>query len=126
MMSPVSLSLSHESAATRAQPAVSAAERTRSLPGVEMLPTAGAVVVGDVPDDGVRGGAFVQHVGTWLLIAMLARLGLYRVAYRAAGARVQEETVRLTLDAVVATFAVGEPALEGVRRLRTPTASLLL
>ena len=30
------------------------------------------------------------------------------------------------MDAVVATFAVGEPTLEGVRRLGTPTAGLLL
>lgn len=106
--------------------AVSAQERTMTLPGVEMLPTIAAVAEVAPDKDEVRGGAFVQHVGTWLLIAMLARLGLYRVAQRAAGDRVSEDVLRLTMDAVVATFAVGEPTLEGVRRLRTPTAPLLL
>ena len=112
-------------AAQAPQATVSAHERTMTLPGVEMLPTTSAVA--EVADnDEVRGGAFVQHVGTWLLMAMLDRLGLYRVAQRAAGDRVPEDLLRLTMDAVVATFAVGETTLEGVRRLRTPTAPLLL
>jgi transposase len=118
-----------ESASAPSKPALSAVERTLGLPGVEMLPTttsASGAVIEDGSGDTVRGGAFVQHLGTWLLIAMLARLGLHRVAYRAAGDRVPEDAVRLALDAVVATFAVGEPTLEGVRRLRTPTAPLLV
>jgi hypothetical protein len=114
--------------ATRASAAGSAAERTMSLPGVEMLPTAraGGGESESAPVETIHGGSFVQHVGTWLLIAMLARMGLYGVARRAVGARVPEDVLRVTLDAAVATFAIGEPALEGVRRLRTPTAPLLL
>ena len=120
-----------------------AEERTLGLPGVEMLPTRAASVETPKATDvsvvaepqaeepsasaeTLRGGSFIQHVGVWLLIAMLARLGLYRVVLRAAGDRVGPEMVRLALDAAIATFAVGEPTLEGVRRLRTPSAPLLL
>lgn len=100
-----------------------------ALPGIEMLPTTAANIEASEhgeEEDTIRGGTFVQHVGTWLLIAMLVRIGLYRVAQRAVQKRVHDDVLRVTLDAAVATFAIGEPALEGVRRLRTPTAPLLL
>jgi hypothetical protein len=111
----------------------SAESRTLSLPGVEMLPTPSpSVEVSQaVPADtaGVRGGGgFVQHLGTWLMITFVARLGLYKAAEAVAVERacVPASVVRVGFDATIAAFALGEHALEGVRRLRTPTAKLLL
>lgn len=104
-----------------------AAARTMTLPGVEMLPTPQAVDVeaGQAPDM-LCNSPIVQHAGTWIMTAMLARLGVYDAVREIAAGRVDEEGARIGVDAAVATFAVGEPTLEGVRRLATPTASLLL
>jgi len=105
----------------------SAEERTLALPGVDMLPAPTTAPPSSLTAaDDVRGGAFVQHVGTWLMCAMLSRFGLYRVAEKVAAGRVPADVVRIALDATIATFALGEHTLEGVRRLRTPTATLLL
>lgn len=114
-------------------PVESAHDRTQTLPGIDMLPTATTeptLAQPDAPtaeDDPMRAGAFVQHVGTWLMIGMLERLGLYAVAREVGAERVEDDVrLRVGLDAAVATFTIGEPTLEGVRRLRTPTAKLLL
>src|SRR5579863_5227921 len=116
-----------EAATVAAVPRASAEERTLALPGVDMLPAPTAPALSSVAAvDDVRGGGFVQHVGTWLMSAMLERLGLYRVAEKVAIGRAPADVVRVALDATVATFALGEHTLEGVRRLRTPTAMLLL
>ena len=106
--------------------AASAESRTMTLPGIEMLPTATEPSVPAAAPDTVRGGAFVQHVGTSIMMAMLGRLGLYEIAAQTAVGRADAEAVRIGLDATVAAFALGERALEGVRRLRTPTVRLLL
>jgi hypothetical protein len=111
-----------------APPATTATERTLPLPGIEMLPTS-SMSATDGPalaPDVMRGSPFVQHLGVWLMIAMVARSGLHELARKAAGSRIPEHALRVALDATIATFSLGEPALEGARRLRTPTASLLL
>jgi transposase-like protein len=113
----------------------SAEERTLSLPGVEMLPSsagsieappAGAPTAGAATADDLQGAASVQHLGTWLLVAMVARLGLYKTAEVISPGRAPFELVRVGFDATIAALAIGEHSLEGVRRLRTPTAKLLL
>jgi hypothetical protein len=72
----------------------------------------------------VRGGREVQHLGTWLLLGMLERQGLYEAAQATwEGA---PESLRVTLDAVVCALALGERCVEGVRRLETPSAAVLL
>lgn len=114
-----------------ADPIGTAESRTLSLPGVEMLPTASASAASPptdaaAADDVCGGGGFVQHLGTWLLIAFVARLGLYKAAEAVAVGRALAPVVRVGLDATIAAFGLGEHALEGVRRLRTPTAKLLL
>lgn len=68
----------------------------------------------------------VQHLGTWLLVAMVARLGLHEAAQAAAGRRVGADALRLALDAVVMALGVGQRCVEGVRRLATSTAPALL
>ncbi|MBI4509072.1 MAG: hypothetical protein HY698_05525 [Deltaproteobacteria bacterium] len=73
----------------------------------------------------VEGGRHIQHVGTWLLIAMLHRLGLFdRVASLCQKAK-QAVKVRLAIEGFVAAVALSQKCAEGVRRLATPTAHLL-
>jgi transposase len=68
----------------------------------------------------------VQHLGTWLVVAMLARLGLHRHAQAAGDDRVEAQALRVALDAVAMAFAIGQKCVEGVRRLATPSAPPLL
>jgi hypothetical protein len=70
----------------------------------------------------LRKSPLVQRAGAWIMTAMLARFGVYDVAL----GRVGENAACVGLDATIATFAIGETSLEGVRRLATPTAGLLL
>jgi hypothetical protein len=72
----------------------------------------------------VRGGRLIQHLGTWLMMALCRREGLHEEA-----ARVDDrpgDGLRIALDAAIATLALGERCVEGVRRLATPSAPLLL
>lgn len=87
----------------------------------------------DAGDDGVALGTeavvsarFVQHLGTWLLIAMTHHLGLYRHAVSTAAGRVEKDTLRLAIDATVAALALYQRCVEGVRRLATSTSAALL
>lgn len=92
--------------------------------------------VGDAGDDSgavdalhaseVREGDGVQHAGTWLMIAMVAQLGLYGTVASLWGTRKGSATLRIVVDAVVAALAIGERCVEGVRRLATPSAPILL
>lgn len=107
----------------------SAVARTMTLPGIEMLPTPRATDAETAEDDAFDlfpKSPLVQHAGTWIMTTMLARFGVYDVVGEVAADRLDEDAVRVALDATIATFAIGEPALEGVRRLATPTANLLL
>lgn len=66
----------------------------------------------------------VQHLGSWLMIALAHQHGLHDAARasRPGGG----DSVRISLDAVIAALVIGEPTVEGVRRLATPTAPQLL
>jgi hypothetical protein len=67
----------------------------------------------------VRSAQWVQHVGTWLLVAMLHRLGLYEAAGELCEDEEMRERLRIALDAFVCALALGERCVEGVRRLMT-------
>jgi hypothetical protein len=69
---------------------------------------------------------WVQHLGTWLLVAMLARLGLHRHAEDVRDDRVEANALRVALEAVVMALAIGQKCVEGVRRIATPSAPSLL
>ncbi len=69
----------------------------------------------------------VQHAGTWLMFAALMQLGLHDVVTAVALAhRIPVKGVRVVLDALVAALSLGETCVEGVRRIATPTARVLL
>jgi hypothetical protein len=69
----------------------------------------------------------VQHVGTWLMLALVMQIGLYDVVTRATAAkRLPRRGLRLVLDATIAALSIGERAVEGVRRLATPTSGVLM
>jgi hypothetical protein len=74
----------------------------------------------------LRAGRFVQHLGTWLMLAAVAGLGLHRRADEARGSRVEEDALRIAIDSVVCALSVGEGCVEGVRRRATPSSSALL
>jgi len=80
----------------------------------------------EIESSPVVSGAMVQHIGTWLMIAMLHEMGLYTSAMKAAGRRVQKASLRVVMDAVVAALSIGQQCVEGVRRLATPSAAVLL
>jgi len=73
-----------------------------------------------------RAGRFVQHLGTWLMLASVAQLGLHRRADEVRGERVEEDALRIAIDSVVCALSIGEGCVEGVRRLATPSAATLL
>lgn len=70
----------------------------------------------------VASGRLVQHLGSWLLMSLAARHGLHEEAERVAGG----DATRIALDATLAALAIGERTVEGVRRLATSSAPLLL
>ena len=70
----------------------------------------------------VASGRLVQHVGSWLVMALAQEHGLHQEAARLAGG----DATRIALDATLAALAIGERTVEGVRRLQTSTAPLLL
>lgn len=72
----------------------------------------------------IRGGRMVQHLGSWLMVALSHAQGLYEEAgLHDNGGRT---SLRVALDAVVMALAIGERCVEGVRRLATPSAPSLL
>lgn len=52
--------------------------------------------------------------GTWIVLAMLARLGLYDAAERASEGRVESCTLRVALDAAAVALTHGQSCVEAV------------
>jgi hypothetical protein len=74
----------------------------------------------------VRNGKLVQHLGGWLLLGMLEREGLYDAALGLWDDPHGWEALRVTLDSVALALGLGQRCVEGVRRLETPSADVLL
>lgn len=79
-----------------------------------------------------RGGAQVQHLGAWLMIAVLNYWGVHRLLERlrldldARGRSISTVALRVVVDAVVVALCAGQQCVEGVRRIATPSAATLL
>ena len=82
--------------------------------------------IDDVVEMSPTSAAMVQHVGTWIIIAAVAQLGLYAAAAELRARRVPGDVLRIAMDAVIGALAIGENCVEGVRRLATPSAPTLL
>src|SRR5208282_2660547 len=82
----------------------------------------GEMTIGEAAE---QGGHHVQHAGTWIALAMLHAMGVYRHAARLSASAVSPVSLRIALDAVVIALAIGQRCVEGVRRLETPSASTL-
>lgn len=76
--------------------------------------------------DQVRGGKTVQQLGGWLLLGMLEREGLYDAALRLWDDPRGREALRISFDSVALALGLGQRCVEGVRRLETPSAGVLL
>lgn len=70
----------------------------------------------------VIGGGLVQHAGTWLMMSLAQRDGLHDAVTDLGGG----DSERIAIDATLASLAIGERTVEGVRRLATPTGPQLL
>ena len=74
----------------------------------------------------VTSGRWVQFVGTWLLLGMLNRQGVYDAARAACADTTLHEPLRIAVDAFASALAIGEGCVEGVRRLMTVSGPALL
>lgn len=90
-----------------------------------VTPDEGAADIVPMTAQPVRGGKTVQHVGSWMLLALAGELGLYEEAQRAFESR-HRDGLRIALDAVICALALRQLVVEGVRRLATPTGPTLL
>ena len=116
-------------------PADDPSTTTAMLPGVTFTSVpkfkasaaiAGTRTIGDATGE-VHGGAIVQHAGSWLLLGLLENYGLYGLAASVCRKHdLDEDATRVALDALVVALAIGQGCVEGVRRIATPTSSLLL
>jgi hypothetical protein len=84
-----------------------------------------------------HGGTRVQHLGAWIMLAMLNALGLYAIAERLRAKRERQcredgkqylsaVTLRAALDAVVVALSIGKRCVEGVRWLDNSSGPTLL
>jgi hypothetical protein len=89
-------------------------------------PTEGDGATLPLRSEPVTSARWVQHVGTWLMLAMVRHLGLYDAAREACADEDTREQLRIALDAFVCALALGEGCVEGVRRLMTPSGHALL
>ena len=71
----------------------------------------------------VVGGQLIQHVGTWIMMSLAHQDGLHDEVAKLGGGG---DSSRIAIDATLASLAIGEGTVEGVRRLATPTAPQLL
>lgn len=102
-----------------------------SAPKRPTLPSSDSAVEG-FSDEGVTSAAVqcgknVSHLGGLLLVALIHSYGLYEAAMRGWSTSSRwRDRLRMAIDAVVLALGIGQKCVEGVRRLETPTAPILL
>ena len=75
----------------------------------------------------LRSGKHVQHLGGLLLVATIASFGLYDAALKGWSETARwRDRLRMAFDAFILALGIGQKCVEGVRRLETPTAPVLL
>ena len=111
------------SAPQSAQVALPMVDAPEPLVGSEEESTGADVTI---EDRSPAGGRTVQHVGAWVMVATVARLGVHERAERLREGRVDGAALRIALDAVIIALSIGQRCVEGVRRLATTSAGVLL
>lgn len=106
----------------QAEGATTAPSLPVSLPAEEEDKGADVEIAATAPSS----GRWVQHVGTWLMVALVAAFGLHARADEVRDRGVERSTLRIAVDAVIMALAIGQRCVEGVRRLATPKAPSLL
>jgi hypothetical protein len=104
---------------------LTAQERDDDLGEGAVTPNEGDEDIVPMTAQPVRGGKLVQHVGSWILLALAGEMGLHEEAQRAFKGR-HPDGLRIALDAVICALAIRQFVVEGVRRLATPTGATLL
>ena len=107
-------------------PTLDAEEPSAAMPNEEAPTTESEGATLSLRPQAVTSSRGVQHVGTWLMLAMAHRLGLYAAAEDACADEGAKKPLRIALDAFVCALALGEGCVEGVRRLMTPSGPGLL
>jgi predicted ArsR family transcriptional regulator len=79
---------------------------------------------------------YVQHAGAFIVLALLQTFGLYRHAEKLRKDAVDDgdadrrylgkTALRVALDAAIIALVMGQKCIEGVRRVATPSAKILL
>jgi hypothetical protein len=69
---------------------------------------------------------WVQHLGSWLMLAMLHEMGIYLIATKLARDAKLAAALRVALDATAIALSIGQKCVEGLRRLQTATQRTLL
>jgi hypothetical protein len=104
---------------------IAAPDRDAGLSDDPVTPDEGDEDIVPMTAQPVRGGKMVQHAGSWILLALVGEMGLHEEAQRAFQSR-HPDGLRIALDAVICALAIRQPAIEGVRRLATPSGTTLL
>lgn len=104
----------------RAPPGEQSAREARAAP-----PESEGMVaeIGEFAPFSARG---VQHVGAWLLLVTVASLGLYRHLLNHQRRKPKGRSLRVAVDAVLSTLAIGGRCVEGVRRLATSSVAAMM
>ena len=81
-----------------------------------------------LPAAGPRSAKHVPFLGSWLLVALVAKQGLHAAVEAEASPRkkVPSTALRLAVDTVLVALAIGQGCVEGVRRLAHGGAAALL
>ena len=75
----------------------------------------------------LRSGKHIQHLGGLLLVATIASFGLYDAALKGWSETARwRDRLRMAFDAFILALGLRQKCVEGVRRLETSTAPLLL
>lgn len=113
-------------------PVITETATAESAPEPRILPGSGPGNEDFSDDEGVvaapvQCGKMVQHAGGLLLVALIHSYGLYEAAIRGWDASARwRDRLRMVIDAVIIALGIGQKCVEGVRRLETSTAPILL
>ena len=97
-----------------------------AAPVAEPAPPESEGTVAEIAEFAPFSSRGVQHVGAWLLLVTIASLGLYSHLRRRERRKPEGRPLRVAVDAVLSTLAIGGQCVEGVRRLATSSIAAMM